>query len=208
MQAWIQKILQPIADKYYLKDIQQIVQTTSPIQSVSYPRLFYNLQYCCQTLHITDIPTIYVTPRVTSINALSVSYQKETLILLSPQATTLTDLEQRFILGHELGHCQQGNLVAHIVLGLLDSVNNLSESVGPLIEDAVNVPLKNWFRSTEFEADKAGYLCAPDINMVHTLFTKLGMKEQITAFESYAEIDATHPLLLTRYNELKKHIAL
>lgn len=208
MQAWVQKILQPIADKYYLKDIQQIVQTTSPIQSASYPRLFCNLQYCCQILQITDIPTIYVTPRVAGINALSISYQKETLILLSPQVATLTDFEQRFILGHELGHCRQGNIVAHIVLGLLDSINNLSESVGPLIEDAINVPLKNWFRSTEFEADKAGYLCAPDFNMVHTLFTKLGMKEQITAFESYAEVDATHPLLLTRYNELKKHIAL
>ena len=82
MQVWIQKILQPIADKYYLKDIQQIVQTTSPIQSVSYPRLFYNLQYCCQTLHIADIPTIYVTSHIAGINALSVPYQKETLILI------------------------------------------------------------------------------------------------------------------------------
>lgn len=208
MQAWIQKIFQSLADKYYLDDVRRIVQSTRSITELTYPRLFANLQACCQILHMVTPPTLYVTPSIAGINALSVQYDGQIIILLSPQVVALSDEEQCFILGHELGHCRQGNMAAHVVLGLLDTIHNKTEILGPLLEDAVNVPLKEWFRRMEFEADEAGYLCAPDMDMVHALFTRLGMKEQITGFESYAEVDATHPLLLTRFNELSKRIAL
>lgn len=77
-------------------------------------------------MNIKKIPILYITSRLKGINALSVEMNKEQIILLSlPAVVMLGEAELRFLLGHELGHIQQGHLIAHTVQGLLEDLNNV-----------------------------------------------------------------------------------
>ena len=203
----VRRTLQAISDKYYFSPISRIIQSTKVASNDNYPTLMANYQKCCQKLRITDPPCVYVTSDIQGINALSVQCERQTLILVSPQVALLPDAELCFLLGHELGHCQQGHITAHVVIGLLHSMREKSELFAPLLEDAVCVPLKQWFRDSEFTADRAGMACCENMESVYTLFCRLGMKQQVLAYESFLELEATSPLLATRYNELKKLVS-
>ena len=196
--------LRCVADNFYSTSFDEILMYSTLVSVSSYPVLYQILDYCCQTLSIDEIPEVYVTGRLRGINALSLEVKRKIFILISREATIcLSESELRFLLGHELGHHQQGNLVCHTVNGLLDTLNNKSEIFGPLISDAIEVPLKRWCRQSEFNADRAGLICSGDINVVKQLFLKLGMIENPSAFNLYKETSEDHPLLSTRYNELK-----
>ena len=137
------------------------------------------------------------------INALSIETKgklgRKTIILLS-------ESELSFLLGHELGHHQQGNLVCHTVNGLMNNIVKSSEIFGPIILDTIEVPLKRWCKQSEFNADRAGYLCCENISTVKSLFKKLGMIETPTSFHHYRETGDDHPMFITRYNQLLQYM--
>lgn len=200
----IRASLKSIADKYYNKTIKEIIEHSSKITNTTYPSLYLVISKCCTSLNINNCPSFYITNVLRGINALSMEVEGNKYVLLSRRvAAVLSTTEQSFIIGHELGHHQQGNLVCHTVNGLLNSLNAKSEIFGPLISDTIEVPLKRWCRLSEFNADRAGLVCCKDINVVKQLFVKLGMIENPTAFNLYQETSEDHPLLSTRYNELK-----
>lgn len=196
--------LRYVADKYYSTSVDETLKSSTLVSASSYPSLHQILRKCEHSLSLCDMPEVYVTSKLRGINALSLEVKREKLILISREATVcLSEPELEFLLGHELGHHQQGNLVCHTVNGLLNSLNAKSEIFGPLISDTIEVPLKRWCRLSEFNADRAGLVCCKDINVVKQLFVKFGMIENPTAFNLYQETSEDHPLLSTRYNELK-----
>lgn len=195
-----------IADKYYGSQIATIRNEGMLLTKDSYPMLHSTYTHCCHTLKIKTPPTVYITHRLRGINALSVEINNERLILLSRRvAISLSVKEQAFILGHELGHHQQGNLVGHTVNGLLNSLKDKSEIFGPMIQDAIEVPLKRWCRRSEYNADRAGLLCCKDIEVVKQVFIKIGMIENVTAYHQYRELGDDHPMLVTRFCELSDY---
>lgn len=196
--------LRYVADKYYSSSVEQVLQASTLVTSSSFPSLHQVIDKCSRSLSLCDIPEVYVTSKLRGINALSLEVKQKCFVLVSRQATvSLSESEQCFLIGHELGHHQQGNLVCHTVNGLLNSINAKSEIFGPLISDAIEVPMRRWCRQSEFNADRSGYLCCRDINVIKQFFLKLGMIENPTAFNLYQETSEDHPLLSTRYNELK-----
>lgn len=200
------KVLQTISDKYFSDDIESIIRTHVPVNKDNYPSLWNNYQVCCDILGVVDVPVLYVTSQLCGINGLSMSYKDKTYIVVSLQVAILPMAEQRFLLGHELGHCQQGNLAAHVVAGLLDTMNNMDKFITPIIQDLFDVPLKNWFRETEFKADEAGYRCCKDIDAVIALLSKVGNVNHSSAYEQYRELEEMHPLVKNRIIHLKKYI--
>ena len=203
---FVRSCLKSIADKYYGSQITVIRNEGVLLTNDSYPMLHSTYIHCCHTLKIMNPPAVYITHRLRGINALSVEINNEQMILLSRRvAISLSAKEQAFILGHELGHHQQGNLVGHTVNGLVNSLKDKSEILGPMIQDAIEVPLKRWCRRSEFNADIAGFLCCQDIKVVRNLFLKLGMIEERNVFHQYKETGEDHPLLFTRYEELLKY---
>ena len=200
-------ILRKIADSYYGKQLDDLLDTATELTEGSYPKLYEVYDFCCSTLGMFRPPKAYVTGRMTGINALSLEVKRCQYILISPLAAAcLTAEEQSFLLGHELGHHQQGNLACHTVNGLLDNLNNASEIFGPLVMDTIEVPLKRWCRCSEFNADRAGYLCCKDEEVIRQLFLKLGMKSYSSAYDDYKEIGSAHPQLYTRWLALQKYI--
>lgn len=199
--------IRKIADTFYGNELDEALQRATPITSSTYPRLNAIYEYCGERLGMFQRPQTYITDSMVGINALSVEVKGQKLILVSRNvAAQLTPEEQAFLLGHELGHHQQGNLVCHTVNGLLNDLNDASELFGPIIADSIEVPLKRWCRCSEFNADRAGYICCEDLNVVKFLFKRLGMYTDHSAFSEYNEISASHPYLHTRLDVLSQYI--
>lgn len=200
-------ILRKIADFYYGKQLEEMLDEATELTAESYPMLYEVYSDCCATLGMYNQPQAYVTGKMKGINALSLEVKGKRLILVSPKvAICLPPEEQAFLLGHEISHHQQGNLVCHTVNGLIDNLNNASAIFGPLVLDTIEVPLKRWCRCSEFNADRAGYLCVRDDKTTKRLFLRLGMKSGATAYADYKEIGAAHPMLHTRWNVLREYI--
>lgn len=191
--------LRKIADTYYSQQLEGIIQKSTELSVLTHPTLYNVYKECCQKLGFVHFPKLYVTGQIQGINALSVEVKGRRLILLSRMSTIrLNEQELKFILGHELGHHQQGNLACHTVNGLLDTLNNSSEIFGPMISDTIEVPMKRWCRQSEFNADRAGFICCGEIEIVINLFLKLGMQPSQSAYNEYKELEASHPHLQTR----------
>lgn len=201
-------ILRKIADSYYGKQLDELLEETTELTAESYPTLYEVYSDCCNILGMYSMPQAYVTGKMKGVNALSLEVKGKQLVLISPKvAINLSREEQAFLLGHEISHHQQGNLVCHTVNGLIDNFNSASAIFGPLVLDTIEVPLRRWSRCSEFNADRGGYLCCRDLNAVKKLFIKVGMKDEPSAYEAYHELDSSHPLLHTRYKVLSEYIS-
>lgn len=202
-------VLRKIADFYYGEQLESLLREATELTEETYPKLHGIYSQCCNSLGMYIRPQAYVTGKMKGVNALSIEVKERKVILISPQAAiSIPSEEQSFILGHELGHHQQGNLVCHTVNGLLDDFNRASEIFGPLVLDAIEVPLKRWCRCSEFNADRAGYICCRNEEVIRHLFEHLGMRAQPSVFAEYEELAAAHPLLSTRWSVLKQYIEL
>lgn len=196
------RVLQSISDKYFSDDIESIIRTHIPVSKETYPILWNNYQNCCRTLAVKDVPILYVTNKLCGINGLSIVYRDKTYIVVSRQVPILPTAEQKFLLGHELGHCLQGHLAAHVIAGLLDTMNNVAKVISPIIQDLFDVPLKNWFRESEFKADESGYKCCEDIEAFKSLLNKVDKVKKSSAYEQLKELELIHPLAENRMNHL------
>lgn len=202
----VRQTLRTIATKYYGGQLESIIQSASELTSQNYPNLYANYQHCCNTLIVANPPKVYITPCLSGINALSVEEDDTAVILLSYLSViVLNDKEQRFLLGHELGHTQLGHMVVHTVQGLLQDLNTRAELLGPIVTDLIDAPLNRWYRTSEFTADRAGYLCCRDIELIERLFVRLGMIETPNAYHQYKEIGEDHPMLNTRFAHLQEY---
>ncbi|MCM1220683.1 MAG: M48 family metallopeptidase [Lachnospiraceae bacterium] len=200
------QFLRTVTDHYYADQLDEILLQSKELTKTSYPSFYIVYLGCCEKLGLYKRPKAYITSRLQGINALSIEVKDKRMILISRRVViSLTVKEQAFILGHELGHHQQGNLVCHTLNGLLDNLNNKTEIIGPIIADAVEVPLKRWCRCSEFNADRAGIICCGDIEVVKGLFQKLGMCQQMSAYSEYSEIGSSHPHFQTRLSALAKY---
>lgn len=195
-----------IADSFYGEQLNDILKDATMLTDTSFPNMYDVYADCCTTLGMYNPPKAYVTCKIMGINALSVEVCDKQLILISPQvAIGLSEKEQKFLLGHEISHHQQGNLVCHTVNGLADEYKRKSEIVAPLVLDAIEVPLKRWCRCSELNADRGGYLCCKDMNAVRTLFNRVGNLEGSTTLAKYLETEASYPLLETRFQTLSEY---
>ena len=198
--------LQKIADTYYGGQLEELIRKSTELSALTHPSLFKIYKSCCKRLGFVNLPKLYVTGQIQGINALSIEVKGRRLILLSRMSTIrLSEQELRFIIGHELGHHQQGNLACHTVNGLLDALNNSSEIFGPMISDTIEVPMKRWCRQSEFNADIAGLICCENLEVIINLFRKLGVQPNQPAYHEYRELDASHPHLNTRLAALTQY---
>lgn len=201
----VRKSLQAFSDKYCKKQIETIKSTSRLVTSDNYPRLYETLQCCCEKLNVEFVPELYVTPQLKGVNALSVGTDTEPIILVSPQAVVaLRDAELKFMIGHELGHILQQNLMCHTIKGVLDALNDKSDVLGVMVGDLIDIPLNKWYRCVEFTADRAGYICCGDIASVKSLFEKTNQLNIKSGYSEFMELYQNHPLVKTRIEKVSE----
>ena len=201
----VRKSLQVFADKYCKEQIQKIKSSGQLVSKANYPQFYDILQSCYKSLNIEEEPEVYVTNQLKGINALSVGTDNAPIILISRKAViSLSDGELKFMIGHELGHILQKNLMCHTIKGLLDNLNSKSEILGPIVSNLIDVPLNQWYRCAEYTADRAGYLCCRDCEQIYTLFSKLFERESIVGHQSYIELFQQHPFIQSRLDNINE----
>jgi Zn-dependent protease with chaperone function len=137
------------------------------------PRLNAMWTETLATLDWPDRPELYVT-QTPIVNAMAVGFDKPFVVVNSGMIENLTDDELRSVLGHELGHIMSGHptytTIAIIILYF--GVSNL-----PFLAAAALMPfqlaLLEWYRKSEFSADRAGLLTVQDLNVVMSTEMKL-----------------------------------
>ena len=207
----VRKSLQLFVDRYCKGQIQSIKLSGQLVTKANYPHLYNVLQSCYKSLNVEHIPDVYVTSRLKGINALSVGSDNAPVILISRKAViNLTEGELKFMIGHELGHILQKNLMCHTIKGLLDNLNRKSEILGPIVSDFVEVPLNQWHRCAEYTADRAGIICAGNMSYVKSLFSRLcnNSIDEPNPISRYFELSNIHPMYNNRLNQLEQFILL
>lgn len=205
----VKKTLQLFADKYCKEQIQNIKSTGQLVCNSNYPHFYNILQSCYKSLDIEEVPEVYVTNQLKGINALSVGTDNAPIILISRKAViSLSDGELKFMIGHELGHILQKNLMCHMIKGLLDNLNSKSEILGPIVSDLIDVPLNQWYRCAEYTADRAGFICAKSITHIRSLFERLCNTtiKETNQIARYFELSNIHPMYNNRINQLEQFI--
>ena len=205
----VRKTLQLFADKYCKEQIQNIKSTGQLVSQANYPHFYDILQSCYKSLNIDEVPEVYVTNQLKGINALSVGTDNAPIILISRKAViSLSDGELKFMIGHELGHILQKNLMCHTIKGLLDNLNSKSEILGPIVSDLIDVPLNQWYRCAEYTADRAGFICAKSITHIRSLFERLCNTtiKETNQIARYFELSNIHPMYNNRINQLEQFI--
>ena len=205
----VRKTLQLFVDKYCKEQIQNIKSTGQLVSKSNYPHFYDILQSCYKSLNIEYVPEVYVTNQLKGINALSVGTDNAPIILISRKAViSLTDGELKFMIGHELGHILQKNLMCHTIKGLLDNLNSKSEILGPIVSDLIDVPLNQWYRCAEYTSDRAGFICAKSITHIKSLFKRLCNTtiKETNHIARLFELSNIHPMYNNRIKQLEQFI--
>jgi Zn-dependent protease with chaperone function len=183
-----------------------------------YPRVYNIAKSCADTLGI-PMPTVYITPRIDSVNAYTYGTDKESVIVLhSVTVDYLTDDELKFVIGHECGHLHNGHVVYLVTLHTLTQI--AGAFMGWFVQPAL-MALQGWSRAAEITCDRAGLLCCKDLRVAQHSFLKLAtgskrlyeelnvdqyldqLREGREGVGRAAELTKSHPYLPKRIESLR-----
>ncbi|MBM4194315.1 MAG: M48 family metallopeptidase [Gemmatimonadetes bacterium] len=137
------------------------------------PRLDELLTEVLATLDWAERPELYVTQSPV-MNAAAVGFDKPFIVLNSSLLEHLTDDEVRAIIAHEVGHIMSGHVVYRTIAII---ILYFGLTALPFLAAAVMLPfqlaLLEWYRKSEFSADRAALLGAQDRSTVMMLQLKL-----------------------------------
>lgn len=143
----------------------------------SIPQLYRQLEECCKVLDIKNIPALS-TDWFYGPYHYSNGEKNRRIVIASGSVDLFTETEMAFVLGHELGHMVCGHKPYHMLLETFYM---------PLVSDAafkawasiIKMPLMEWYRISDYTADRIGLLCCQDINAVmSTMIKKAGLPQK------------------------------
>ena len=97
------------------------------------------------------------------------------IVMMSGSADLFTEAEMAFVLGHELGHMACGHKPYHMLLETfyMPFINDPAFKAWASI---IKLPLLEWYRLSDYTADRMGLLCCQDINAaIATMIKKAGL---------------------------------
>lgn len=222
----------------YAIERAQIIQLTGSsfkVTANNIPYAYDALAEACRALDIRKMPEFYISDM--GLNAYTTGSTNTILVLGSACLSLLTHDELMFILGHELGHIKSNHIMYHQFARILPmigkTIGDLTPfGIGDIISSGLSVSIMEWYRKSEFTADRAGLLACQNPDAAFTVMTKLSgypMKyydtidkkyilEQAHQFEGldgdgYNKIvkilsvmNATHPWTVMRAKEMDKWI--
>lgn len=147
------------------------------ITNESLPKMHQQLVDACQILGIKEIPT-YSTDWEYAPYHFSNGEKHRRIVMMSGSADLFTDEEMMFVLGHELGHMVCGHKPYHMLLETfyMPFVNDAAFKAWASI---IKLPLMEWYRISDYTADRMGLLCCQDINAaITTMIKKAGLPKK------------------------------
>lgn len=147
------------------------------ITEESLPQMYHELVRCCEVLGIKDIPA-YSTDWFYGPYHFSNGETHRRIVMMSGSADLFTEAEMAFVLGHELGHIACGHKPYHMLWETfyMPFVNDAAFKAWASI---IKLPLLEWYRISDYTADRMGLLCCQDINSaLSTMIKKAGLPKK------------------------------
>lgn len=147
------------------------------ITNESLPKMHQQLVDACKILGVKEIPT-YSTDWEYAPYHFSNGEKHRRIVMMSGSADLFTDEEMMFVLGHELGHMACGHKPYHMLLETfyMPFVNDAAFKAWASI---IKLPLMEWYRMSDYTADRMGLLCCQDINTaITTMIKKAGLPKK------------------------------
>jgi len=143
----------------------------------SLPKMYQQLIDACEILNIKEPPT-YSTDWEYGPYHFSNGEKHRRIVMMSGSADLFTEGEMMFTLGHELGHLACGHKPYHMLLETfyMPFVNDAAFKAWASI---IKLPLMEWYRISDYTADRMGLLCCQDINAaISTMVKKAGLPKK------------------------------
>lgn len=140
------------------------------VTSKSMPVIYRQLVEACRLLDIKNIPACS-TDWFYDISSFSVGERKKRMVLQSGTIDLLTSDEMFFVMGHELGHMKCGHKTYHMFTEAL--YMPIANSDLKIWMNLIKMPLLNWYRVSDFTADRMGLLCCQDIDVAFSTMIKM-----------------------------------
>lgn len=147
------------------------------ITNESLPNMHQQIVDACEILGVKEIPT-YSTDWEYAPYHFSNGEKHRRIVMMSGSADLFTDDEMMFVLGHELGHMACGHKPYHMLLETfyMPFVNDAAFKAWASI---IKLPLMEWYRMSDYTADRMGLLCCQDINAaITTMIKKAGLPKK------------------------------
>lgn len=195
----------------------ELLGTSVKVTSRQFPHLYQQVVECAKILDI-PVPTVYVIESP-HINAGTYGTNDEAFILVnSALIDRLDPLEVKFVIGHECGHIQNNHVVYHT------AARALAQGVGLYVKYAslpASMALDAWSRRGEVTCDRAGLVCAKDLDASmrammkialgsHKLSEEMDVEEFLAQLEGvkegvgrFAELFSSHPYVPKRVKALR-----
>ena len=187
------------------------------VSSRQFPHLHGQVVECAELLDIPT-PTVYVTESP-HINAGTYGTNTESFIVVNSALIDKLDEEEvKFVIGHECGHIQNNHVVYHT------AAKFMAQGVGIYLKYAslpASMALDAWSRRGEVTCDRAGLVCARDLDASlrammkialgsHKLFEEMDVDEFLHQLDGvkegwgrFAELFRSHPYVPKRVQALK-----
>jgi Zn-dependent protease with chaperone function len=125
-------------------------------------------------LDMPDVPELYVI-QDPQPNAMAIGFDRPFIVVNTGLLDLLDDEEQRYVIGHEVGHILSGHAVYRTMALILTS---LAERIawlplGSIALRGIIMGLNEWMRKSELSADRAGLLAGQDVDAVKRALMKL-----------------------------------
>ncbi len=155
------------------------------------PRQFANLDAmlddCMAVLDAESKPDLFVyqSPQP---NAFCIGMDTPFIVVTSGMYELMDHDEMRFVIGHELGHALSGHSVYRTMLmHLMRIARSLGFiPVGGWALRAIVAALMEWQRKSELSGDRAGLLCAQDVDCAIRVLMKLAGGDRLDRLDSEA----------------------
>jgi Zn-dependent protease with chaperone function len=196
----------------------RMLGTAVKVTAKQFPRLWKLSEKCADILRIAQ-PTLYVSPRIGSLNAHTFGTADDPYIVVNAALVDhLSEPELLDVIGHECGHIQNNHVVYMTTLHFLTRAANmfLRWSVKPAV-----IALNAWARRAEITCDRAGLICTRDLDVSvgslvklavgsHKLYSDIDLDEYLAQMEEanrgigrIDELTQTHPYLPKRVAALR-----
>ncbi|HZB30794.1 MAG TPA: M48 family metallopeptidase [Streptosporangiaceae bacterium] len=125
-------------------------------------------------LDLPDVPELYVI-QDPQPNAMAIGFDRPFIVVNTGLLDLLDDEEQRYVIGHEVGHILSGHAVYRTMALILTS---LAERIawlplGSIALRGIIMALSEWMRKSELSADRAGLLAGQDVDAVKRALMKM-----------------------------------
>ena len=136
----------------------------------SMSQLHCQLLEACRILEMSEIPSFSVDWWF-GIGGFTVGEKHHRMVLQSGAIDLLSPEELFFLIGHELGHMKCGHKRYHMLTEAL--YIPLVNSDLKIWMSLIKMPLLNWYRYSDFTADRMGLLCCQDLSVVLSTMIKM-----------------------------------